>query len=337
MGEAENLREAAFDLTLGVTAFLLTVIWGGPFIELLRRYKIGKQIRVDGPQTHFRKMGTPTMGGLLVVVPVLGITAVLNIVNLVRPVLGRSVLLPLGILVMFATLGAWDDWEGLRGKRSGTGEGMLARYKFLYQWVLAGAAAIGLYFFLDVHSVALPGNPNKIDIGVIYIPIAAFIIVAAANSVNFTDGLDGLAGLISATAFAAYGLIAVLQGQFFLARFCYTLVGTLFAFLWFNAHPAQLFMGDTGSMALGGTLGAVALMTGQWMLLPLIAVIPVSETISVILQIGYFKLTGGKRLFKMAPLHNHFELSGWSETQIVQRFWLLGLLGAMVGIGLALL
>jgi phospho-N-acetylmuramoyl-pentapeptide-transferase len=331
------LREASFDLTLGVTAFLMTVIWGGPFIELLKRYRVGKQIRVDGPQTHFRKMGTPTMGGLLFVVPVLGITLVLNVVSLIKPVTGRSVLLPLGLMVLFAALGAWDDWEGLRGKRSQTGEGMLGRYKFLYQWALALAAALGLYYFLDIHSLVLPGNPGKFDLGLIYVPIAAFIIVSGANAVNFSDGLDGLAGLISATAFAAYGLIAVLQGQFFLARFCYTLVGALFAFLWFNAHPAQLFMGDTGSMALGSVLGVVALMTGQWLLLPIIAIVPVSETISVILQIAYFKLTGGKRLFKMSPLHNHFELGGWSETQIVQRFWLVGLLAAMVGIGLALL
>lgn len=331
------MREAAFDLTLGVTAFLLTVIWGGPFIELLRRFKIGKQIRVDGPQTHFVKMGTPTMGGLLFIVPVLGITAVLNVVSLVRPVIGRSILLPLGILVFFAALGAWDDWEGLRGKRARTGEGMLGRYKFLYQWILAGFAAIGLYFYLDIHSLALPGNPVKINLGLIYIPIAAFIIVSESNAVNFVDGLDGLAGLISATAFAAYGLIAVLQGQFFLARFCYTLVGALFAFLWFNAHPAHLIMGDTGALALGATLGTVALMTGQWLLLPIIGIIPLSVALSVVLQVAYFKWTGGKRLFKMAPLHHHFELSGWSETQIVQRFWLIGLLGAMVGIGLALL
>lgn len=331
------MREASFDLTLGVTAFLMTVIWGGPFIELLKRYKIGKQIRVDGPQTHFRKMGTPTMGGLLFVVPVLGITIVLNVVSLIKPVTGRSVLLPIGLMVLYALLGAWDDWEGLRGKRAQTGEGMLGRYKFLYQWIIAGVAALGLYYFLDIHSLVLPGYPGKFDLGLVYVPIAAFIIVSGANAVNFTDGLDGLAGMISATAFAAYGLIAVLQGQFFLARFCYTLVGALFAFLWFNAHPAQLFMGDTGSMALGSALGVVALMTGQWMLLPIIAIIPVSETIAVLLQVGYFKLTGGKRLFKMSPLHNHFELSGWSETQIVQRFWLVGLLAAMVGIGLALL
>jgi len=142
--------------------------------------------------------------------------------------------------------------------------------------------------------------------------------------------------LIAATAFAAYGGIALIQGQIYLARFCFTLVGALFGFLWFNVHPAELFMGDTGSLSLGATLAVVALMTGQWPLLLLIGIIPLSEALSVTLQIGYFKLTKGKRLFKMAPLHLHFELLGWSETQVVQRFWLIGLLAAMLGIGLTL-
>jgi len=155
--------------------------------------------------------------------------------------------------------------------------------------------------------------------------------------VNLTDGLDGLAGLISATAFAAYGVIALLQGQVFLVRFCFTLVGAIFAFLWYNVHPAELFMGGTGSLSLGATLAVVALMTGQWALLTIIAIIPVSVTLSDILQIAYFKLTKGRRLFKMAPLQHHFELMGWSETQVVQRFWLVGLLAAMVGVALALI
>jgi phospho-N-acetylmuramoyl-pentapeptide-transferase len=163
-----------------------------------------------------------------------------------------------------------------------------------------------------------------------------FVIVGSTNAVNFTDGLDGLAGLISATAFVGYGAIAMLQGQVFLVRFCFTVVGAVFAFLWYNAHPAELFMGDTGSLALGGTLAVVALMTGHWVLLPMIAIIPVSETLSVIIQIAYFKWTKGRRLFKMAPLHNHFELSGWSETQIVQRFWLVALLALMLGVALVL-
>jgi len=141
--------------------------------------------------------------------------------------------------------------------------------------------------------------------------------------------------LIAATAFAAYGGIALMQDQLFLARFCFTLVGAIFGFLWFNVHPAELFMGDTGSLALGAVLGVVALMTSQWLLLPVIAIIPVSEALSDVLQIIYFRRTKGKRLFRMAPLHHHFELGGWSETQVVQRFWLIGLLFAMLGVALA--
>ena len=171
----------------------------------------------------------------------------------------------------------------------------------------------------------------------LFIPICVFIIVASSNALNFTDGLDGLAGIITASAFAAYGVIAFLQGQIFLVQLCFILVGACFAFLWYNAHPAQLFMGDTGSLALGGTLATVAIMTGQWLLLPVIAIVPVAELISVVLQIVYFRATKGGRLFRMAPLHHHFEKGGWSETQIVQRFWLVGILSAMIGVALALL
>ena len=181
----------------------------------------------------------------------------------------------------------------------------------------------------------VPTIPNEIELQWAYIPIAMFVILGATNAVNFTDGLDGMAGLISATAVATFGGIALLQEQAFLAQFCFILVGAVFGFLWFNVHPAQLIMGDTGSMALGSALGVVALMTGHWILLPIIAVIPVSEVLSVIIQVGYFKLTGGKRVFKMSPLHLHLELSGWSETQIVQRFWLISLLFAMIGAALA--
>jgi phospho-N-acetylmuramoyl-pentapeptide-transferase len=145
-----------------------------------------------------------------------------------------------------------------------------------------------------------------------------------------------LAGLISATAFAAYGGIALMQGNLFVGRFCFTIVGAIFGFLWFNVHPAMLFMGDTGSLSLGAVLGVVSLMTGQWLLLPLIAIIPLSNSASDILQVAYFKMTKGKRLFKMAPLHHHFELIGWSETQVVQRFWLITLLAAMFGVALAM-
>jgi phospho-N-acetylmuramoyl-pentapeptide-transferase len=212
---------------------------------------------------------------------------------------------------------------------------MTARAKFAAQVVLALGTAWVLKFVLKSPSIYIPGVRLDVELGAWYIPIAAFIIVAESNAVNFTDGLDGLAGLISATCFAAYGGIALMQDQVYVARFCFTLVGAVFGFLWFNVHPAELFMGDTGSLALGAALAVVALMTGQWPLLLVIAIIPLSEVVSVTLQIGYFKLTKGKRLFKMAPLHLHFELLGWSETQVVQRFWLIGLLAAMIGIGVA--
>ena len=331
------MSQEAMALSLGGITFLLTVIWGGPWVQIMRMLKIGKQIRIEGPQRHITKLGTPTMGGWLFIMPVLLITLVLNLVTLLSPlpVLGRSILLPMLVMVAYALLGAWDDWLGVRGVRRG--EGMLGRWKFALQVLVALAAALALKYLLQAPNLILPNVPEVIDLGIWYVPIAMFVIVSSTNAVNLTDGLDGLAGLISATAFAAYGAIAMLQGQVFLVRFCFTVVGALFAFLWYNAHPAELFMGDTGSLSLGATLAVVALMTGHWALLPVIAIIPVSAAASDLLQVAYFKLTKGKRLFKMAPLHHHFELSGWSETQIVQRFWLVGLLAAMVGVALALL
>lgn len=331
------MTQAAAALSLGGITFLLTVIWGGPFIQVLRNLKIGKQIRIEGPQRHFTKLGTPTMGGWLFVIPVLLITGVLNLVSITSEltVLGRSVLLPMAVMLSFALLGALDDWMGVRGGRRG--EGLKGRWKFLAQTVLALGAAMALKYLLDAPDLFLPNVPEEISLGVFYVPIATFVIVATTNAVNLTDGLDGLAGLIAATAFAAYSAIALLQGQTFLVRFGFTVVGAVFAFLWFNAHPAELFMGDTGALSLGATLAVVSLMTGQWALLPLIAIIPFAVTVSVILQVAYFRYTKGKRLFKMAPIHNHFELSGWSEPQIVQRFWLVGLMAAGIGIALALI
>jgi phospho-N-acetylmuramoyl-pentapeptide-transferase len=333
------MSDIAIALALAGFSFMLTVIWGPPLLRVLRHFKVGKQIRVEGPQRHITKLGTPTMGGVLFILPVLLVTILLNASTLIGiSVLGRSVLLPLGVLVLYAILGAVDDWEGVRGKRRG--EGMRGRTKFFFQVIFALLAAIGLEYFLEVDDMYMPGMKGEIELGFFYIPIAIFLIVGFSNAVNLTDGLDGLAGLISATAYAVFGAIALMQEQIFLARFCFTLVGALFGFLWFNVHPAELIMGDTGSLSLGATLAVVALMTGQWLLLPIIAVIPVSTTLSVMLQTTYFKYTRrrygeGRRLFKMAPLHHHFELLGWSETQVVQRFWLISLLCAMIGVALA--
>lgn len=328
------MAPASMALALAGISFMITVIWGPPLLRVLRHFNIGKAIRVEGPERHFTKLGTPTMGGVMIIVPVVLLTVLLNAANLFGvSVLGRSVILPMSVLVAYAGLGAIDDWQGLRGRRRGTG--MRARTKFLFQVLFALVVAFGLYYILDVPELYLPSIKGEIELGIWYIPMATVFIVGFSNAVNLTDGLDGLAGLISATAFATYGGIALLQHQTFLATFSFTLVGAIFGFLWFNVHPAQLFMGDTGSLSLGATLAVVALMTSQWALLPLIAIIPVSTALSDILQVTYFRLTGGKRLFKMAPLHHHFELSGWSETQVVQRFWLISLLAAMIGVALA--
>ena len=331
------MTETALALVLGGFTFMITVIWGGPLIRVLRILKLGQQIRIEAPSRHITKLGTPTMGGWLVVIPVLMVTGSLNIVSILGPlaVLGRSIMLPIFVLLANALLGTWDDWKGIRGRV--LGEGLRARAKFLWQVLIALVAALVLRYGLDAPNMFLPNYPEEISLGIWYVPIALFVIVGTGSAVNLTDGLDGLAGLIAATAFAAYGAIAMLQGQVFLVRFCFTVVGALFAFLWYNAHPAELFMGDTGSLALGSTLAVVALMTGQWPLLVVIAIIPFATTLSVIMQVAYFKLSKGRRLFKMTPIHHHFELIGWSETQIVQRFWLVALLSTMIGIALALI
>jgi phospho-N-acetylmuramoyl-pentapeptide-transferase len=349
----------SFALALAAVCFLLAVIWGRPLINELKRQRIGKQIRIEGPNTHLVKTGTPTMGGVMILVPVFIVTVILNFANLLSgvewgkallrvfnfaegsPLIGKSILVPLFVLVTFGVLGARDDLKGVREKRA-DGQGLMAKVKASYQVILALLTALGLYFILDLHSVAVPGIPEKIDIGIFYIPIAMFIIVAESNAVNLTDGLDGLAGSTAAVAFAAYGVIAFLQQQYPLMSFCFAMVGAIFAFLWYNAYPAELFMGDTGALALGATLAVVALMTGQWLLLPVVGAVFLAEALSNVIQVGYFKWTKrrygqGRRVFKMAPLHHHFELLGWSETHVMQRFFLIGILAGMLGIALALL
>jgi phospho-N-acetylmuramoyl-pentapeptide-transferase len=330
------MRQIALSLSLAGLAFIMTAIWGGPLLRILRHYKIGKIIRVEEPEHHQIKMGTPTMGGVMFILPVLLLSGLLNAVALIGindSGTGRSVLLPMLVMIGFAILGAVDDWEGIRGKRKG--DGMRARTKFMFQVILALGTAYVLKYMMDVPDLWFPGLYFDIELGWWYVPIAAFIIVAESNAINFTDGLDGLAGLIAATAIAAYGGIALVQDQVFLARFCFILVGALFGFLWFNVHPAELIMGDTGSLSLGAVIAVISLMTGQWPMLLVIGIIPLSEMVSVVIQIGYFKWTKGKRFFKMAPIHLHFELLGWSETQVVQRFWLIGLMAALIGMGLS--
>ena len=329
------MTQSSMALALSGFSFLLTVIWGVPLLRILRRLKIGEKIRIEGPESHRAKLGTPTMGGVLILFPVALLTVLFNAVKVLGvSVFGNSMLVPLSVFIAFAVIGSIDDWFSLRGIRGGDGLSPLS--KLIPQLVVAIGTGIVLRVVLDVPTLYLPGLDFEIPLGFFYYPIAAIIIAGYSNALNFTDGLDGLAGLVAATAFAAYGAIALIQGQIYLARFCFILVGSIFGFLWFNVYPAELFMGDTGSLALGATLAVVALMTGQWAVLPIIGIIPLSELMSVVIQVVFFKITKGKRVFKMTPLHHHFELMGWSETQIVQRFWLIGLVAALVGVALSL-
>ncbi len=330
----------AYALTLGTVSFFMAVVWGRPLIALLKRWGIGKQIRIEQPDRHQVKTGTPTMGGILIVVPVLVITGLLNIANLWGlNAIGQSTLLLFFCMGSHAILGAVDDWQGVKGIR-GKGEGMSARMKSSIQLLIATITALVLYFGPPAWDfVGVPGFPDFFQIGVWIIPVTIFIIVATSNAVNLTDGLDSLAGSIASVAFTCYGIIAFLQDQIYLVAFCFTVVGALLAFLWYNAYPAELFMGDTGSLALGATLGLVSVMTGQWLLLPVIGFVFVAEALSVIIQVTYFKVTKrmygeGRRVFKMTPLHHHFELLGWSEMQVKERFWIVGVLSGMLGVAL---
>ncbi len=322
-GHVDNL---AVSMALSSLAFVFVLLIGRPYIEFLRRNKVGKQIRIEEPESHFSKTGTPTMGGLMITVPVIILTLVFNLS-------GRlSMLLPLGVLIGTAILGAIDDRMNLVG---GSKTGMTARFKMAWLLLFSFVTAVILHFPLELTAMNIPFL-GRIELGLLYIPIAVFAIAGTANAVNLTDGLDSLAGGTAAVAFTAFGIIAFLQGQVHVVTFCFAMTGAILGFLWFNAHPAHVIMGDTGSLSLGAALATAAFMTGQWLLLPVVGFVFVAVTMSVILQVLYFKATGGKRLFRMAPLHLHFELKGWSETQITIRFWLVGMLAGLLGVALAM-
>ena len=310
---------------LGAMAFVVSVVVGQPLVEFLRRRGLGKEISSDGPPSHSTKAGTPTMGGVLIFAMALPITLAANIVDRL------SILLPLGTIVAAGLLGMVDDLRTIVGR---TRTGLNKRLKVSLLAVLGLTATLVLYFALDVQNVKIPWA-GEFELGPGYIPLAVLIIVFTTTAVAITDGLDGLAGGTTALAFLAYGVIALLQEQTYLATFCFTVVGATAGFLWYNSYPAQVFMGDTGALALGSSLAVVALMTGHWLLLPIIGIVFVLEGLSDIIQIGFFRLTGGKRIFKMSPLHHHFELLGWSEPQVVMRFWLLGIVGSLLGVSLA--
>lgn len=326
-------------LLLAAGAFVVTLIFGRYWLKVLRHYRIGKRVRVDGPQSHLVKTGTLTMGGLMIIAPVIVLTMAFNLVD------RWSMVVPLVTLILFGLLGAVDDYLSL--ERSAKEQyGFSERVKLILQIVLALGISLALYlpqpFGLANSGLVRIPFIGSYDIGFWFFPVAAFIIVATSNAVNLTDGLDGLAGWNLAVAFSAYGVITFLSGEFTnLMTLSFTLVGACVAFLWYNAHPAQVFMGDLGSMALGAVLAVIALQSQQWLLLPLIGVVFVGEALSSAIQKGYYKYSRWRtgtpvRVFRMAPLHHHFELSGWSETQITQRFVLITMVATLIGVSLAL-
>jgi len=307
-------------------AFALMVILMPGFIRFLRWVGFAKQIRVDGPESHQEKMGTPTAGGALILAVVGGLALLFDLVD-------ASTFAPLAALAVVGGLGLADDWLNAR-----TGDGIRARQKILWQVAVALFAAWQIQDTYDIRSIAVPFVGEVLVQPYVYVAFAAFAIVASSNAVNLTDGLDGLAGGTLIMAFVAYLVVAMLNepAQPNLAVLQALLIGALLGFLWFNVHPAQVFMGDTGSLALGATLAVIALITGQILILPLVGIVFVVETLSDIVQIGWFKLSHGKRVFRMAPLHHHFELGGWPEEKITLRFWIVGGLAGLLGITLFL-
>jgi phospho-N-acetylmuramoyl-pentapeptide-transferase len=322
-------------LLSGGAAFLLALALGRPAVRILGARKMGKAISEDLPSTHAVKAGTPTMGGIFIWGTVALVTLATNVFEIRDGELvleRRSMLLPVLVVVTTMAVGFWDDLGSLVG---GAYRGLTWRLKFVLIAVLAAAVSAAMFWLLDAQSINIPWA-GQYQLGYVYLVIAFVTVFGGTTAVAVTDGLDGLLGGLAAFAFTAYGVIAFMQGQDFLAVFCFTVVGALLGFLWYNAHPASVIMGDTGALPLGAALATVGLMTGHWLLLPVIGIVFVAEALSDVIQVAYFKTTGGRRLFRKAPLHHHLELLGWSEPQVVMRLYLFGIAGAMVGVALAL-
>ncbi|MDF2701534.1 MAG: Phospho-N-acetylmuramoyl-pentapeptide-transferase [Rubrobacteraceae bacterium] len=302
-------------------AFLVTVALGATYIEFLQTRKFGQFVREDGPETHLIKAGTPTMGG---VVMLLGLVAALVVVAR----LNVATLATLLIVSAVAGIGLYDDWQKISKKGS---EGLSVRYKFLLLTLaVVMADVLALRYVGVTQTIVVPGFDRNLALGPGVVGIALFslflllVIVGTTNAVNLTDGLDGLAAGAGAIALVVYTAIAFLERQYDVAIICGAMVGAIVGFLWYNAHPADVFMGDTGSLAIGGVLAAAAVLTKTELLLPVVGGLFVVEALSVIVQYAVFRLTGRKRrVFKMAPIHHHFEMVGWQENKVVVRFWIV--------------
>ncbi|MGH2459706.1 MAG: phospho-N-acetylmuramoyl-pentapeptide-transferase [Chloroflexota bacterium] len=305
--------------------FLISMLWAPLLIQVLRRLKFGKQIRLEGPSSHQVKAGTPTMGGWLFI-----LTPAVICLLLVPD--RAAVAPPIAAMLVFGASGALDDFANMKSK---IGLGFQVRYKFAWHGLMALILAWWLYQDPALRSQRLPGG-GVVDLGWAFVPLVALAIFSCAAGVNEIDGLDGLAGGTSFAAFASYAVLALVGGLVGPAAFAAAVAGSLLAYLWHNVHPARVFMGDNGALALGTGLAVVAIQTRWGFLLPVVGIVFVVELVSVILQVGYFKLTHGRRIFKMSPIHHHFELNGAPEQLIVSRFWLVGFVAAALGVALGL-
>lgn len=340
---ATALRHFSLILGSALASFILAILLApllSSLLEKLKIYKLQRLNAVDGKvaevfrKLHLAKEGTPTMGGILiwgVAFLVIFISPILQWLGITRfSLLNRNeTYLPIFTLGLTAVLGAVDDYLNVRG--IGENRGITAKWKFAWLTLFALLGGLWFYFKLGYDLIHIPGIGN-ITLGLWYIPIFMFIILASANAVNISDGLDGLAGGLLVIAFAAFGVIAYLQGLLILAAFCAIIVGASLAFLWFNIPPALFYMGDTGALALGATLGVIAMLTNSVLILPFIAFVFVIETLSVIIQLASKKFRQGKKVFLIAPLHHHFEAKGWPEGKVVMRFWILGAFMAALGV-----
>lgn len=319
-----------FSVILGAgIAFMVTVMLGSKYIDYLQVRKFGQFVREEGPQTHLVKAGTPTMGGVLMLVGLLAALLVVarpNVVTLTALLLVSSV----------AGIGLYDDWQKISTRRS---EGLSVRYKFLLLTLTVVLADfLALRYVGVTQNVIVPGWDRNLVLGsgilgiVLFSGFLLLVIVGTTNAVNLTDGLDGLAAGAGGISLLAYTAIAFLERQYDVAIICGAMAGALVGFLWYNSHPAQIFMGDTGSLAIGGVLAAAAVLTKTEMLLPVIGGLFVIEALSVIVQYSVWRLSGRRRrLFKMAPIHHHFEMSGWQENKIVVRLWIIQIVLASAG------
>lgn len=325
-----------------LTALLISLLFGSVTINWLKKIKVGQMVRDDGPQSHLQKSGTPTMGGILILAGIFGSCLLWG--NLSQPLLWLVMLVTLG----FGLIGGVDDYRKLIRKNS---RGLPARWKYFWQSLVAILAVIYLYktSYLPIHTeLVVPFCKNYLlQLGPWFLVLGYFVIVGSSNAVNLTDGLDGLAVMpvvmiaaalgvfcyaSSNVIYAHYLMIPFVPNSGELTIFCAAMLGAGLGFLWYNTYPAQVFMGDVGSLALGAALGTVALVIRQELVFFIMGGLFVLETLSVILQVGYFKYSGGKRLFRMAPLHHHFELKGWSEPKVIVRFWILTMIFVLCGL-----